>query len=44
MIEKYLMPDTIKESSRPILEKQMMNSDLIPYKYKSKIDKSLYGN
>ena len=44
MIEKYLMPDTIQESSRPFLEKQMMDSDLIPYTYKSKIDKSLYGN
>lgn len=44
MIEKYLMPDTMQESSRPFLQKQMMDSDLIPYKYKSKIDKSLYGN
>lgn len=44
MIEKYLMPDSMNESSRPNLEKQMMNSNLIPYKYKSKIDKSLYGN
>jgi len=43
MIEKYLMSDTLKESSRPNLEKRMMESDLIPYKYKSKIDKSLYG-
>ena len=44
MIEKYLMPDTMKESSRQLLEKKMMESDLIPYKYRDKMDRSLYGD
>lgn len=43
MIEKYLMPDTMSVSSRPFLEEKLMNSNLIPVKYRSQMDESLYG-
>jgi len=41
MMEKYLRPDSV--SSREYLKKKMMNSDLIPEKYKALRDESLYG-
>lgn len=44
MIERYLMPDSVTESSRPYLEAKMKNSNLIPIKYRSQRDTSLYGN
>lgn len=43
MIERYLMGDSIGPSAREYLEKKMIDSDLISYKYKSSRNKSLYG-
>ena len=41
MIEKYLQPDTL-ETSRAYLRDRMINTDLIPSKYKLALD-TLYG-
>lgn len=43
MIEKYLMADSVSESAKVYLEKKMMESDLIPLKYKSQRNEALYG-
>ncbi len=43
MIEKYLMPDSVSKSSKVDLERKMMESDLIPLKYKSQRNEALYG-
>tara|TARA_B110000879_G_scaffold213003_1_gene312767 strand:+ start:7483 stop:9348 length:1866 start_codon:yes stop_codon:yes gene_type:complete len=43
MIERYLMGDSIGPSARAYLEKKMIDSDLIPNKYKGLRNKSLYG-
>jgi penicillin-binding protein 2 len=44
MIERYLMPDSVTETSRPYLENKMKTSNLIPVKYRSQMDTTLYGN
>ena len=44
MIEHYLQSDTAKGTSREYLENKMKESNLIPLKYRSLQDPSLYGN
>ncbi|MEN8696630.1 MAG: penicillin-binding protein 2 [Bacteroidia bacterium] len=43
VIEKYLSPDTLEVSSRASLEKKIIKSNLIPYKYRTQRDMSLYA-
>lgn len=44
MIERYLQPDSADGTSREFLETKMKESNLIPLKYRSIQDLSLYGN
>ena len=44
MIEHYLQADSVTESSKMYLETRLKEANLIPLKYRSQRDTSLYGN